>query len=98
MIHLGSKMQSHTDSTALSSVCFMTRETTSNAMLYDFYSRLGIDISVKKPPPDLSLGCPCGDAECKKKKCDPPKPKKFATCDQRNGKAKQMNVRSQLKV
>jgi len=46
----------------------------------------GIDISVKKPPPDLSLGCPCGDAECKKKKCDPPKPKKFATCDQRNGK------------
>jgi len=47
----------------------------------------GIDILVKKPPPDLALGCPCGDAECKKKKCDPPKAnKKFAPCDQRNGK------------
>ena len=59
------------------------------SVLDNIHSRSGIDILVKKPPPDLALGCPCGDAECKKKKCDPPKAnKKFAPCDQRNGKAK----------
>jgi len=46
----------------------------------------GIDISVKKPPPDLTLGCPCGDEECKKKKCDPPPPRKYTVCELRNGK------------
>ena len=45
----------------------------------------GIDISVKKPPPDLANGCPCGDDDCKKKKCNP-QPKKYGVCEPSKGK------------
>jgi len=45
----------------------------------------GIDITVKKPPPDLANGCPCGDDDCKKRKCNP-QPKKYSICEPSKGK------------
>jgi len=33
-----------------------------------------INIDLKKPKPDLALGCPCGDETCKKKFCNQPQP------------------------
>jgi len=46
-----------------------------------------VEIDLKKPRPDLALGCPCGDEKCKKKFCNqpPPPPKRYSVCERAKG-------------
>jgi len=45
-----------------------------------------IEIDLKKPRPDLALGCPCGDEACKKKFCNKPDPpRQFDICQLSKG-------------
>ena len=46
---------------------------------------LDIEIDLKKPRPDLALGCPCGDEECKKKICNKPEPPQYDVCQLSKG-------------